>query len=126
MCTFQNPSRISRVRSFGSGGVIRPHCRGEGRRDARGHCSVDRKAVEQSGTAGGLQILLAAAARGVRRVPRIPAWPLAHAIVMTDLRTAGAARRPVPTGEILTTLERCPIRPRTGQDVMYVGSVAYA
>src|SRR6185436_5973275 len=57
-----------------------------------GSISVDCEAVEKAGTAGAFQIGLAAALRGVRR---IPGGAIADSIGMADLRGTRGAARPV-------------------------------
>src|SRR5438093_8558231 len=88
--------------------------------------SVDCETIKQSCATGALQVLLAAPAGGVRRIPRARVFTLAHAIVMADLRATLAARRPVPAREIVISTERRPVRPRACEDVVHVGPVAHA
>src|SRR5258705_4110345 len=64
--------------------------------------SVRREAVEQSGAAGPLQRILAAAARLVRRVPRLGRRALVEpgAVVVADHRGTVAALGPVAEGRV--------------------------
>src|SRR6185295_13128499 len=82
--------------------------------------SVDGETVKQSGAPRALQVLLTASARDVRGIPRARAFPLAHSIVMADLRAALAARCPVTAREIVSSVERRAIRPRAGEHVVHV------
>src|SRR6266540_6595024 len=94
--------------------------------------SVRREAIEQSVTAGALQVGLRAAAvwtaRGVRGVPgfRGVVVAQAHAVGMTDHRRALCRARPVLAGTILSGRKRCPVRLRSRQHVVAVGRIAAA
>src|SRR5690606_793177 len=83
--------------------------------------SVDREAVEEPVAAGALQIRLAAAARGVRRVPRSRILPAARAVVVTDHRAAvRRAARPVRA----RVLRGRAVLERAGQDAAHVRRLA--
>src|ERR1051325_8540985 len=86
--------------------------------------SVDREAVEEAGASGADQVLLAAAAAGVRRVPRDVA--AAGPIVMAELRGAGAVARPVLAGVIGAVGERGAIELGAGEHVVAIGRITDA
>ena len=83
-----------------------------------------RETIEQPGAARGDEILLAAAAAGVRGVPRRVA--AARAIVVTELRGPGAVARPVLARVIGAVGERRPIQLRAGEHVVPVRRVSHA
>src|SRR5206468_9302903 len=85
-----------------------------------------RETVKESGAPGALQVLLAAPARRVRRIPGVGARSLAHAIVMANLGPARAAGGPASAREIFGRREGRAVRPRAGEDVVLVGRVARA
>src|SRR6185503_13341958 len=73
------------------------------------------------------QRVLAAAARRMRRVPRLGGIVVAqaHAVVVADHRRAFAALRPVAAGEVLVG-DRAAFGRRAGEDVVAVRAVAAA
>src|SRR5687767_6391447 len=83
----------------------------------------DREAVEQPITASRSQIVLAAAARCVRGVPRRRELPTADAVVVAKLRAAHPGRRPVLAGEVRRSIESGAVRPGASENVMAVGRV---
>src|SRR5205085_7968872 len=84
------------------------------------------EAVEQACAARRLELVLAAAARAVRRIPRlhVPGVLQTGAIVMADDRGALAALGPVAAGGVATGGREPAVRIGAGQDVMLVGRVA--
>src|SRR5207344_216586 len=83
----------------------------------------------QPGAAGSLKLILAAAARAVRGVPRghVPGrFSETGTVVMADDGRAIAALGPVATGGIAAGGRVLALRVRAGQDVVYVDRVAAA
>src|SRR5688572_23865029 len=114
------PSRRTSSRSTGSA----PRKRWTGCFKVPSADSIRREAVEQAGAAGLRQVLLAAAARGVRGVPRFRRRIVLEAdpVVMADERLAGAG----VAGPVLARhagRDRA-VGVRAGQDVVLVRSVA--
>ena len=64
--------------------------------------SIAGKAVEQAVSSRVLQVLLTAAFRAMRRVPRSGILTPAGAVVMTDPGTAFSVARPIFAGCVLT------------------------
>ncbi len=95
------------------------------------HRSVGRKAVHQPGAAALLQLLDAAAARAVRRVPRGIGYRVgvgALVVVVAHDGRAAVALRPVAAGGVLAGLghgQRA-VRARAGEDVVAVDLIAKA
>src|SRR5687768_3363497 len=87
---------------------------------------IDGKAIQQSGAAYALQVLLAASGRGVLRIPRIDAFAEAPSIVMPHLRPACAAGCPVTAREVLAPRIGRSVRAGSGEDVVHVGRVTGA
>src|SRR5215831_19752650 len=82
--------------------------------------SVHREAVKQASAAGALQPLRAAAARGMRRIPRVR-WRIvaqAQAVAVTDDGRAFAALGPVAASRILVRRWRTAIFRRASEDVV--------
>jgi len=83
--------------------------------------SVHREAVKQASAAGALQPLRAAAARGMRRIPRVR-WRIvlqAQAVAVTDDgRAFGAALGPVAASRILVRRWRTAVFRRASEDVV--------
>src|SRR2546426_11111754 len=90
--------------------------------------SVRCEAVEEAGAARGLELILAAAARAVRRIPRlhVPRVLQALQVVVADDRRALAALRPVAAGGIAARRRVHAGRVRAGEDVVLVRRVAAA
>ena len=84
--------------------------------------SVHREAVKQAGAAGALQPLRAAAARGMRRIPRVRRRIVAQAqaVAVTDDGRAFAALGPVAASRILVRRWRAAIFRRASEDVVLV------
>src|SRR5450759_2034460 len=89
---------------------------------------IRREAVEQPRAAGALEPVLAAAARGVRRVPRPARWVVggAGAVAVAEHGGAVGARRPILASQVLVGWERLTVRLRAGQHVVHVGRVTAA
>src|SRR4051812_3973995 len=85
---------------------------------------VGGEAVEQPGTTGRHQVLLAAAAARMRRVPRRVAAALF--VGVAKLRGPGAVARPVVAGVVLAVGVGASVGLRAGEDVVLVGRVADA
>src|SRR5690606_3358658 len=64
-----------------------------------------REAVEQAGSAGRHQVLLATAARGVAEVPEIDALRVADQVVVAEPRRARAVGRPVAARHVFAGRE---------------------
>src|SRR5215831_19369713 len=82
--------------------------------------SVHREAVKQAGAAGALQSLRAAAARGMRRIPRVR-WRVVaqtQTVAVTDDGRAFAALGPVAASRILVRRRRTAVFRRTSEDVV--------
>src|SRR5580704_10697683 len=94
----------------------------------RGQKSVGHEAIEQAGTAGGHQVVLAAAARAVRGVPglHMPRVLETGTVMVTDDGGAVGAFRPVPAGGVAAGGGEEALRVRPGQDVVLVGGIAAA
>src|SRR6478735_6283587 len=90
--------------------------------------SVGSEAVDARVAAGGLQCVVAAAARLVRRVPRLRRHALveAGAIAVADHRRTLAALGPVAAGRVDAAGDRRAVGLRAGQDVVHVRRVATA
>src|SRR6185295_3934874 len=90
--------------------------------------SVGGEAVDARVAAGRLQRLEAAAARLVRRVPRLRRRALveAGAVAVADHRGALAALRPVAARRVDIARDRGAVGLRAGQDVVHVRRVAAA
>src|SRR5215218_3078251 len=88
--------------------------------------SVRDEAVDQAGAARSLEVVLAAAARAVRRIPllHMPEVVQAGAIVMSDDRRALAALGPVAAGRIAAGRRIAALRVGSGEDVVLVRRVA--
>lgn len=84
--------------------------------------SIDGEAIEQARAAGADQIVLAAAAAWVRRIPRSIVG--AVSIGMPELRRAGGFTRPIVAGVIHAIGVSASIRLRAGEHVMRIGRVA--
>ena len=100
----------------------------EARRCRLRSAQFDREAVEQAGAAGALQRVHAAAARLVRRVPRLRRHALvqASAVAVADHRRAGGAAGPVAAGRVDVAGDAAAVGLRAGQDVVHVRRVAAA
>src|SRR6516162_3049810 len=86
---------------------------------------IHGEAIEQAGAAGAHQVLLAAAAAGMSRIPGRVAT--ASAIEMAKLGcTVAAAAAPIPAGVVHAVIVRGAVGFRAGQDVVRVGLVAEA
>src|SRR5689334_9345226 len=90
--------------------------------------SVRGEAIEQAGAARGLELILAAAARAVRRVPRlhVPGVLQPLQVVVPDDRRAVAALRPVAAGSVAARSREHALRVGAGEDVVLVRCVAAA
>src|SRR6185503_16170218 len=90
--------------------------------------SLRREAVEQAGAAGGLELVLAAAARAVRGVPGLHVARVLQPlqVVVPDDRRAFAALRPVAAGGVAARGGEHAGRVRPGEDVVLVRRVAAA
>src|SRR5574341_2395080 len=86
--------------------------------------SVDGEAVEQAVPACALEVLLAATARPVCRVPGRGVLAPALAIVVAHLGAPLAVLGPVAAGVVLAGWERRAIQLRASDDVVHVGRVA--
>jgi hypothetical protein len=88
--------------------------------------SIHSKAIEHAGAAGGLEIVLRAAASGparrMRRIPRLGRRAVveAGAVVMADHRGTRPALGPVAAGAVVADGEGRAIRLRAGEDVVHV------
>ena len=110
----QRPRRIGVMRRAASHALMMPSLD-----------PVGGEAVEQAGAAGRLQRGGAAAARRMRRVPRLRRGVVAqaHAVVVTDHGRAFAALGPVAAGHVLAGGERGAVGLRAGEDVVLVDGV---
>src|SRR5207247_8395050 len=90
--------------------------------------SVPGEAVEEAGAARGLELILAAASRAVRRVPRlhVPRVLQALQVVMADDRRAVAALRPVAAIGVAARRREHAGRVRAREDVVLVRRIAAA
>src|SRR5262252_3232240 len=86
--------------------------------DSPNRVSIDCETIEETASPGRAKVLLTAAARGVRGVPRPLTRILSHPIEMTHLRAPAAARRPIRACEIARTRIRRAIGTRAGEDVV--------
>ena len=87
-----------------------------------GPFSVNREAIQETRAAGGHEVLLAAPAARVRRVPRRVA--AAGAIVMPELRRPRRAARPVAARVIGAVGVGAAVRLRSGEDVVLIRRIA--
>src|SRR5262245_28452906 len=87
---------------------------------------VGGEAVEQTRAAGRLQIILTAATRAMRGVPRyhMPGGLEAGTVVMTHDGRAFAALGPVPAGGVATSRREIAHWVRAGQNIMLVRLIA--
>src|SRR5688572_27496189 len=87
-------------------------------------CLIRRKAIEQARTAGGLQQVLAAAARAVRRVPgaHVPGGLLQpDAVVVADNGRAFGALGPVAAGGVAARRRVAAVGVGAGENIVHVG-----
>src|SRR6185369_10797705 len=83
---------------------------------------IDREAIQETRAAGGDEVLLAAPAARVRRVPRRVA--AAGAIVMPELGRPGRPTRPVAARVVGAVGVRAAVGLRSGEDVVLVRRIA--
>src|SRR6266480_6184395 len=90
--------------------------------------SVRDEAVDQSGAAGGFQLVLAAAARAVRGVPGLHVARILQSlqVLVADDRRALAALGPVAAGGVAARRREAPVRVRAREDVVLVRRITAA
>src|SRR5262245_56991177 len=82
------------------------------------------EAVEQAGAAGCDEVGLAAAARGVREIPRRGIIPAALTVVVADVSASGSIRIARPVAAVGGSHRKSAVQVRSGQDVVRVWIVA--